>query len=254
MEDVVDRLETVTRHFPRALLIGAGALNSLLTEKCGVGEIIEADLCAARVKRGSYGVALDEEHLPFAPQSFDLIISLLSLHAANDLVGALVQMRLALKPDGLLIASLFGEETLREVKESFYSAESEHSGGVSPRVAPFAAVKDLGAALQRAGFAMPVADLDRVRVAYRNPNALVRDLRGIGETNCLARRGRGLRKSAAGVAMAALAELKEVTFDLVILTGWAPHESQPQPLKPGSATHSLQDAIDRYSESSNDAK
>lgn len=246
MEDIVDRLESVTRRFPRALLIGVGPLRTLLTTECGVDEIVEADAATTRLSPDARGVALDEERLPFAPASFDLIVNLLSLHSANDLIGALVQMRTALKPDGLMIASLFGEETLRELRGALYAGEAAHAGGVSPRVAPFASVKDLGAALQRAGFALPVADLDRVRVAYRDPARLVRDLRGMGETNCLARRGKGLRRDATAAAMAALAEAKETTFDLVTLTGWAPHESQPKPLKPGSATHSLKSAIEDH--------
>ncbi|MCB2112798.1 MAG: methyltransferase domain-containing protein [Parvularculaceae bacterium] len=248
MEDIVDRLETVTRDFPRALFIGVGGLRSLLSEACGVSEIIEADLSAARLTPGAAGVVMDEERLAFAPQSFDLVVSLLHLHTANDLIGALVQLRRALKPDGLLLASVFGEETLREMRAGLYAAEAAHSGGVSPRVAPFASVRDLGAALQRAGFALPVADLDRARVAYRTPQALIDDLRGMGETNCLANRGRGLRKSAAGAAMAALRGGDAVTFDIVTLTGWAPDESQPKPLKPGSATHSLAAAVRRSEE------
>jgi len=242
MEDVVDRLETVVRDFPSALFYGAGDLTSMLTPKCGVVEITHGDLVRERAPNART-VVFDEERLPFAPESFDLAVSILTLHAANDPVGALAQMRAALKPDGLLIAVLFGETTLVELKEALYAADAEHGGGVSPRVAPFASVRDLGAVLQRAGFALPVADLDRVKVEYRNIRDLFSDLRAMGETNCLAGVGRNLRPASLGEAAARLAGKPHITFDLVTLTGWAPHESQPQPLKPGSAAVSLKKAL-----------
>ncbi len=244
MEDVVDRLETVKRDFPCALFYGVGALKSALTPACGVGEIIEADLAAERLTPGA-GSALvyDEERAPFAPRSFDLIVSLLTLHMANDPVGALTQMRLALKPDGLLIAVLFGEETLAELRAALYESECGIVGGVSPRIAPFASVRDLGGALQRAGFALPVADLDRVRVRYQAPEKLLRDLRGFGETNCLAGRGRGLRRDVLAGAMERLGPGRTATFALITLTAWAPHPGQPKPLKPGSAKRSLAEAV-----------
>lgn len=243
MEDVVDRLETVTRDFPRALLYGVGALKSALTPACGVGEIVEADLAAERLFSPGAAVVFDEERAPFTPQSFDLIVSLLTLHAVNDPVGALAQMRLALKPDGLMVAVLFGEETLSELRAALYQSESDIAGGVSPRIAPFASVRDLGAALQRAGFALPVADLDRVRVRYKAPERLLRDLRGFGETSCLASRGRGLRRDVLTGALRRLGPERTATFDLITLTAWAPHPSQPKPLKPGSAKRSLAQAV-----------
>lgn len=244
MEDVVDRLETVTRNFPRALFYGAGDLVSMVTPACGVGEIVSADLTPARLAAGAMSLAFDEEASPFSTNSFDLIVSLLTLHAANDPVGALAQMRAALRPDGLLIAVLFGEDTLAELRRSFYEAEAEIAGGVSPRVAPFASVRDLGAALQRAGLALPVADLDHVKVAYEDQSRLFADLRGMGETNCLQDQGRGLRRDALSAAVSRLGQGVETSFDLVTLTGWAPHESQQKPLKPGSATHSLKQALE----------
>lgn len=243
MEDVVDRLETVTRDFPRALLYGVGALKSALTPACGVGEIIEADLAAERLISPGAALVFDEERAPFTPQSFDLIVSLLTLHAVNDPVGALAQMRLALKPDGLLVAVLFGEETLGELRAALYESESDIAGGVSPRIAPFASVRDLGGALQRAGFALPVADLDRVRVRYQTPERLLRDLRGFGETSCLAGRGRGLRRDVLTGALQRLGPERTATFDLITLTAWAPHPGQPKPLKPGSAKRSLAQAV-----------
>lgn len=242
MEDVVDRLETVVRDFPRALFYGAGDLTALLTPKCGVIEITHGDLVRERAPHAC-SVVFDDERLPFAAGSFDLAVSLLTLHTANDPVGALAQMRAALKPDGLMIAVLFGETTLGELREALYAAEAEHAGGVSPRVAPFASVRDLGAVLQRAGFAMPVADLDRVKVEYRTIADLFSDLRALGETCCLAGAGRNLRRASLAGAAARLAEKSHVTFDLVTLTGWAPHESQPKPLRPGSPARSLKKAL-----------
>lgn len=242
MDDVVDRLETVVRDFPSALFYGVGDLASMLTPKCGVIEITHGDLVRERAPNART-VVFDEEMLPFAPESFDLVVSLLTLHAANDPVGALAQMRAALKPDGLLIAVLFGETTLIELKEALYAAEAEHEGGVTPRVAPFASVRDLGAVLQRAGFALPVADLDRVKVEYGNIKDLFSDLRAMGETNCLEGAGRYLRRASLGDAAARLAGKPHVTFDLLTLTGWAPHESQPKPLKPGSPAMSLKKAL-----------
>jgi SAM-dependent methyltransferase len=243
MADVVDRLESVNSDFPHALFYGVGGLTTMLTEKAGVGRIIEADLAAARL--AGAGVTYDEEAAPFAPAAFDLVVSLLTLHAANDLIGALTQIRLSLKPDGLMIAVLFGEETLRELRAAFHESEAAIAGGVSPRVAPFASVRELGAALQRAGFAMPVADVDRVDVRYRAPDRLLADLRRIGETNCLADRGRALRRDALYAAMERISA-QSTTFDLVTITGWAPGPGQPTPLKPGSATRSLERAISEY--------
>jgi SAM-dependent methyltransferase len=218
-------------------------LTGLLTPACGVGEATYADMAAERLTADARGVVFDEEASPFASETFDLIVSLLTLHTANDPIGALAQMRAALKPDGLLIAALFAEETLIELREALYRSEAEFAGGVSPRIAPFAGVRDLGGALQRAGFAMPVADLDRVRVQYEDPARLVADLRGMGETSCLSNRGKNLRRDAFAAAIKDVASRGAVTFDLVTLTGWAPHESQQKPLKRGSATKSLKQAL-----------
>lgn len=246
MADVTDRLESVTRNFPRALLYGAGALTEMLTPSCGVGDILHADFDAARIVQSGLSVVFDEEASPFAPASFDLIVSLLTLHAANDPVGSLAQMRRALKPDGLLIAVLFAEETLAELRAALYESETECAGGVSPRIAPFAGVRDLGAALQRAGLALAVADLDRVRVSYRDPGRLFADIRGMGEASCLSRRGKGLRRDTLGAAMQRLAAGGTVTFDLVTMTGWAPHESQQKPMARGSATQPLKTALENF--------
>ena len=191
----------------------------------------------------------DEEALPFAPESFDLIASVLSLHAVNDLPGALLQIRRALKPDGLFVAALFAGDTLLELRESFAQAEETVRGGISPRVAPFADVRSLGGLLQRAGFALPVADAERTQVRYRDPLRLFADLRAMGETNCLIEREtRPLTKSLIAALFGAYGARAEegrlpATFDIVYLTGWAPHDSQQKPLKPGSATARLADAL-----------
>jgi len=244
MADVTDRLESVTRSFPRALFYGAGGLTGMLTPACGVGDIVHADFDAARIDASAASVAFDEEFSPFAPASFDLIVSLLTLHTVNDPVGALVQMRTTLKPDGLLIAVLFAEETLSELRQALYESESECAGGVSPRILPFAGVKDLGAALQRAGLALPVADLDRVRVVFQDPLRLFADIRGMGEANCLANRGKGLRRDALAAAAQRVASIGEITFELATITGWAPHESQQKPSARGSANVSLKKALE----------
>jgi len=172
----------------------------------------------------------DEEALPFAPDSFDLIVSVLSLHAVNDLPGALVQIRRALRPGGLFVAALFGGQTLQELREAFARGESELRGGASPRVAPFADVRDLGALLQRAGFSMPVADVERTVVQYGNFASLVRDLRALGETNTLAQCSRRfLRRDVLASALAHYAQAHgntdgrlNATFDVVYLTGARP--------------------------------
>jgi SAM-dependent methyltransferase len=193
----------------------------------------------------------DEEALPFAPESFDLVVSALALQSVNDLPGTLVQIRRALSPDGLLMACLFGGQTLNELRTAFAAAEEERMGGVSPRVAPFADVRDLGALLQRAGFALPVTDVDTVMVRYPNMFALMADLRAMGATNPLAERLR--RPASRGLLMRAARIYEEkfgdkdgrvrATFEIVWLLGWAPHESQQKPLAPGSAKMRLADAL-----------
>ena len=194
----------------------------------------------------------DEERLPFAHERFDLAVSLLSLQAVNDLPGTLVQIRRALKPDGLFLGCLFGGATLTELRQAFTRAEAEIEGGASPRVAPFADVRDLGGLLQRAGFALPVADSETVRVRYADPFALMRDLRAMGLANPLAeRRRRPLRREtllrAAALYRATFADPDgrvPATFEMVWLSGWAPHASQQKPLRPGSAKMRLAEALD----------
>lgn len=193
----------------------------------------------------------EDEILNLPPQSFDLAVSVLALHAVNDLPGALIQIRRALKPDGLFVAALFAGDTLRELRESFAAGEDEASGGASPRVSPLADVRDLGGLLQRASFNLPVADTERTVVRYRSFDTLIADLRAAGETNALASRVRtGLQRR---VLTASLEHYKtnhaeedgrlRATFDIAYLTGWTPHESQQKPLAPGSAKTRLADAL-----------
>ena len=244
MEDIVDRLEIIQRDFPIAAFDGAGDLLSMLTPACAVGETIAMDAAPERLPRTGLRIAADAEAAPFAPQSLNLYVSLLTLHAANDLVGALAQARMALKPDGLFIAAVFAEGTLQTLRRALYTAEAELTGGVSARVSPFAAIQDYGQALSRAGFALPVVDADKVSVRYEQPLNLLRDLRGMGETSVLANRPERLRRDVLMRAMALFSEAGGAEkFEIVYLTGWAPHESQQKPLKPGSATTPLKDAI-----------
>ncbi len=250
MEDIVDRLQTVTRSFPHALFYGAGALTSTLTPECGVGEIIHGDLAAPRLSPDENGVIFDEESAPFANHSFDLVVSLLTLHHANDLIGALAQMRAQLKPDGLMIAVLFGADTLASLRNALYCAETTIMGGVSPRITVFANIRDLGACLQRAGFALPVADIDSVAVSYKNLMRLFSDLRGMGEACVLHNRGKPMTRALLTETLCELDKTGgETHFDLVYLTGWAPHDSQQKPLKPGAATSSMEAAVKHQNKS-----
>jgi len=252
-EDLAERLEAIPRQFPRALIYGAPALmgaaiaaRPVLAER--IGPVTYADASPALIPTG---VAFAPDAWPFAPESFDLIVSPLALHWANDLPGALIQARRTLAPDGLFLATLFGGETLMELRLALIEAESEVLGGASPRIAPFAELQDLAGLLQRAGFALPAADKDRVVVRYAEPLRLLADLRGMGETNALAARAthalskRLLARTLETYrARASDADGRvRATFDLMTLTGWAPHASQQQPLKPGSAKTRLAQAL-----------
>ena len=194
---------------------------------------------------------LTDEALPFAPEQFDLVVSVLWLHAVNDLPGLLRQIRQVLKPDGLFLACLFGGNTLQELRHAFAAAEAEATGGASPRVAPFADVRDLGGLLQRAGFALPVADCERTIIQYRDLGRLFADLRALGETNTLIARSHRMlpRRVLAAAAQEYASRFSgkdgrlTATFDLIYLTGWSPHESQQKPLEPGSAKARLADAL-----------
>ncbi len=244
-EQLSERLSAVNRKFAAALDLGSRA----------AGFVSYSATAAHWTRVATHGdearVIADEEILPFADESFDLVVSLLSLHAVNDLPGTLVQIRRALKPDGLFVAALFAGDTLQELRRAFLSAESDAKGGASPRVAPFADVRELGGLLQRVGFSMPVADVERTVVRYAKLDTLISDLRSMGETNALVGRSRVfLRRDTLSAAMA---EYKNTygdrdgrfraTFDIAYLMGWAPHISQPVPLRPGSAKARLADAL-----------
>jgi SAM-dependent methyltransferase len=206
---------------------------------------------AIRTNHGERLVVADEEALPFRDASLDLVVSALSLQFVNDLPGALVQIRRALKPDGLFLAALLGGETLTELRQAFAAAESDVEGGISPHVAPFADLRDLGALSQRAGFALPVTDTDRVVVRYDTVFGLMHDLRRMGATNALHDRRRTPLKRATLMRMAEIYMQRfadadgrvRATFEIVWLSGWAPDPSQQQPLKPGSAKARLADAL-----------
>jgi SAM-dependent methyltransferase len=252
--DLADRLGTVLRRFPLALdLCTPGdAVRGALGRLGSVDKIVAAEAVPARGGTlASPRVAADEEALPFRDATFDLVVSALALQFVNDLPGALVQIRRALKPDGLFLAALIGGETLTELRQAFAAAESEIEGGVSPRVAPFADLRDLGALLQRAGFALPVADSDRLTVRYDSVFTLMLDLRRMGATNALVDRRRVPLKRATLLRMAEIYAARfadgdgriRATFEIVWLSGWAPHPSQQQPLKPGSAKTRLADAL-----------
>jgi SAM-dependent methyltransferase len=193
------------------------------------------------------------EELALAPQSLDLALSVLALQFVNDLPGLLAQIRRALRPDGLLLAAMIGGDTLTELRQSFAAAEAECEGGVSPRVAPSADLRDVGGLLQRAGFALPVTDVDRVVVRYANAFGLMQDLRRMGATNVLVERRRTPTRRTTMLRMAEIYAERfadpdgriRATFDIIWLSGWAPHESQQKPLRPGSARASLEDAVKR---------
>lgn len=253
-ERLADRLLDIRREFPVALDLGAhdGAVRRALAGLKGIETLVATDLSPSLAARaGSPAVAADEEFLPFAPASADLVVSNLSLHWVNDLPGALLQIRRTLKPDGFFCASMLGGETLVELRHCLIEAEQLVSGGMSPRVSPFADVRDAGHLLQRAGFALPVVDSDVITVTYADAFALMRDLRGMGETNAvLARRtvpaSRTLLFEAARLYAERFAEPDgriPATFQVLYLAAWAPHESQQQPLRPGSGQMPLGEAL-----------
>lgn len=245
---LADRLLDITRRFPRALDLGChgGEVGDALAGRAGIEHMVHTDLSEALARRAG-GVVADEEILPFAEHSFDLVVSNLSLHWVNDLPGCLAQIRRILKPDGLLLATLFGGDTLIELRRAWMEAELAEEGGVSPRVAPFADVRDLGGLLQRAGFALPVVDSDTLTVSYADAMRLMTDLRGMGEANVAAARRKTFTRRATLFQLVNAYERLfgqadgrlPATFQMITLTAWSPHASQQQPLKPGSGQISL---------------
>jgi SAM-dependent methyltransferase len=262
-ERLADRLDDVRRKFPLALDLGCrdGVLARTLQGRGGIETLVAMDSAWDFAWRAPAPRLVGEaEALPFKPQSFDLVVSVLDLHHANDLPGALLQLRQILKPDGLLLAALFAGETLAGLRRAWIEAELEEEGGAGIRVAPFADVRDLGALLQRAGLALPVVDSDTVEATYDHPLKLMRDLRAMGESNAAAERRRTFtrrRTLARAIALHAAASARPdgrvaARFEIVTLTAWAPHESQQKPLRPGSATARLADALNTVEHSAGD--
>lgn len=255
---LADRLDDTVRRFPRALDLGshAGEMAAAVSGHGGIETMVHADLspamaAMARASTGGMAVVADEEALPFAPQAFDLVLSNLSLHWVNDLPGTLLQIRQVLKEDGFFVAAMLGGETLRELRQCLLEAELAEEGGAGPRVSPFADVRDAGALLQRAGFALPVVDIDTVTVTYADPMRLLADLRGMGEANAVATRRKSFSRRATLLRALALYEERfktadgrvPATFQILFLTAWRPHPSQPKPLAPGSGRVNLADAL-----------
>jgi SAM-dependent methyltransferase len=251
-DDLAERLSTVLRRFELAvdLATPTDAIARALATSNAIGTIIRADAFSPD-RRSGLAVVADEEALPFRDASVDLIVSGLALQFVNDLPGALAQVRRALKPDGLFIAALAGGDTLTELRQSFAAAEAEIEGGISPRVAPLADLRDMGALLQRAGFALPVTDVERITVRYASAFELMHDLRRMGATNALIERRRLPLRRATLLRMADTYAARfadadgriRATFEIVWLSGWAPHESQQKPLAPGTGKRRLADAL-----------
>ena len=266
---LTERLDDVKRSFPLALDIGchggevAKSLDQKKHRRGGIETLIQCDPSPAMAAKADkaegetrgFSFSADEEFLPVQPGSFDLVMSSLSLHWANDLPGALVQIRRSLKPDGLFLAAMLGEGTLQELRTALMAAEIEVEMGMSPRVSPYATVQDLGGLLQRAGFTMPVVDTESITVSYPEMFKLMHDLRGMGETGAVSGRRKNFTRRdtmmrAAEIYFEKFAGQDDcgegripATFDIIYLTAWSPHPDQQKPLEPGSATTNLIDAL-----------
>lgn len=258
-ERLADRLDIIRRDFPLALDIGChtGGLASRLMETGKIGRIVGVDTSAEMVAqaraRGVEAQVADYFNLPFPEASVDAIFSAFTLHWINDLPGLILRLCRHLKPDGLMMLALPGGETLQSLRNCFAEAESEMLGGMTPRVMPMADIRDLGGLLGRAGLALPVADSETITVTWATPFDLLRDLRGMGEQNALSARSRRFTPPSVIARMAELYAERfagadhriPASFEIITLTGWAPDANQPQPLKPGSATHNLADILTR---------
>ncbi|WP_419905919.1 methyltransferase domain-containing protein [Kiloniella sp.] len=254
-----DRLLDIARKFPEALNLGSqhNILTEVLGERGGIEKFTASKYRASSSQIGNPDSEegtheIVEEILPFEPQAYDLIISNLCLHWVNDLPGTLVQANRCLKPNGLFLSAMLGGETLKELRVALMEAEMEIEGGVSPRVSPLIDVRDAGALLQRAGFALPVTDYDRIEVSYASAFELMKELRGMGETNAVHNRRKTFTRRDTLLRAAQIYQEKfldeegriNATFDVIYLAGWAPHESQQQPLRPGTAATRLADFLD----------
>jgi SAM-dependent methyltransferase len=250
VDELAERLAAVQRAFPLALDLGAPT-PMLAQAIARPGRHVIRAAADQRFGASPDFIVADEEALPLAPESVDLVVSALALQWVNDLPGTLIQIRRALKPDGLLLACMIGGASLNELRASFTTAEAEIEGGASPRVSPFVEVRELGNLMRRTGFALPVVDCETLTVRYDHMFALMADLRAMGATNVLVARVRTpLRRRTLMRAAEIYAERYSdpdgrirATFDLMWLSGWAPHESQQKPLKPGSAQMRLADAL-----------
>ncbi|MEH6632588.1 MAG: methyltransferase domain-containing protein [Halopseudomonas aestusnigri] len=254
-----DRLLDIAREFPQALNLGSN--HNILTEVLGSRGGIER-FSSSQFRGRSHqdntsdtennSIEILKEILPFEQQNYDLIISNLCLHWVNDLPGTLLQANRCLKPNGLFLSAMLGGETLKELRTALMEAEMEVEGGVSPRVSPLIDVRDAGALLQRAGFALPVADYDRIEVSYASVFELMKELRGMGETNAIHNRRKTFTRRETFLKAAQIYQEKfqddegriTATFDIIYLAGWAPHESQQKPLRPGTATSRLADFLE----------
>jgi len=253
-ERLVDRVGDVRRTFALALDLGCHGdeIATALGERWLIDCLVRADLGQGFARRANGpAVVADEERLPFAAGRFDLVLSAMSLHWVNDLPGTLIQIGRILKPDGLFLGAMLGGGTLWQLRQALAAAESEIEGGLSPRVSPFADLRDAAGLLQRAGFALPVADSETIDVEYENALALMRDLSAMGESNLVVERRREVTRRATLLRAAELYGERftlpsgriVASFEVLFLHGWAPHESQPKPLKPGSAAQRLADAL-----------
>jgi NADH dehydrogenase [ubiquinone] 1 alpha subcomplex assembly factor 5 len=251
---LVDRLDDVRRDFPLALDLGSHGdeVAAALGGRKTVGCLVRADLGQGFARRADGpAIVADEEQLPFAPASFDLVLSAMNLHWVNDLPGTLIQIARILKPDGLLLSAMLGGATLWQLRQALAAAESEIEGGLSPRVSPFADLRDAAGLLQRAGFALPVADSETIDVEYADALGLMRDLAAMGESNLVVERRRGLTRRATLLRAAEIYAERftlpsgrvVASFEVLFLHGWRPHASQPKPLKPGSASRRLAQAL-----------
>jgi len=253
-EDLGERLQTVERHFAQAVSLFSGTPHAAaVLQNSGKVDAVRRVEAAVDFAGKDDALIAAPETVPLEAESTDLIVSLLALHEANDIPGTLIQIRRALRPDGLFLAALPGAGTLAELRDSLLQAEIEIAGGASPRVLPFADVRDAGGLLQRAGFALPVADLEMITVRYDNLFALMRDLRAMGATNSLMARSRKPLTRAFFLRAAEIYAERysdpdgriRASFAIVWLSGWAPHESQAKPARRGSATASLAEALKR---------
>ncbi|MBY0354797.1 MAG: methyltransferase domain-containing protein [Rickettsiales bacterium] len=248
---IIERLDDIKRDFPLVLDMGShqGALAQLLSGRAGIQHIVQMDHCLSMLPAKGLRVQADEEWLPFAAESLDAAFSAMSLHWVNDLPGALIQLRRALKPDGLFMAILPGARTLHELRTCLADAELACEGGISPRISPFVEVRDAGGLLQRAGFALPVVDSDIVQVTYPNAWALMQELRQMGESNALRSRRRQFTRRETLLHAMELYHARHqdaegritASFEFITLTAWSPHISQQKPARRGSATIGLHD-------------